>query len=148
MFIGEIAIPTLEELFINKIEQQILSGRLNPGDKLFVYTDGVPEAADAENNMFGTDRMIEALNVDPAGDPHQILENVQKAVDEFVQEAEQFDDLTMMCFAYKGKKALRKRCKANRRPKSLKARHRAQNRSYHQIPRRNLQPIAFVHFLK
>jgi len=34
MFIGEIAIPTLEELFINKIEQQILSGRLNPGDKL------------------------------------------------------------------------------------------------------------------
>ncbi|MDO5122251.1 MAG: PP2C family protein-serine/threonine phosphatase, partial [Erysipelotrichaceae bacterium] len=77
---------------------------LEPGDKLFVYTDGVPEATDEENNMFGTDRMIDALNVDPASEPHQILENVQQAVNDFVKEAEQFDDLTMMCFAYKGKK--------------------------------------------
>jgi sigma-B regulation protein RsbU (phosphoserine phosphatase) len=76
---------------------------MKPGDKLFVYTDGVPEATDAENKMFGTGRMIEALNTDPTAEPHKILENVQLAVNDFVKDAEQFDDLTMLCFAYKGK---------------------------------------------
>ncbi len=76
---------------------------MKPGDKLFVYTDGVPEATDAEKKMFGTGRMIEALNTDPAAEPHKILENVQLAVNDFVKDAEQFDDLTMLCFAYKGK---------------------------------------------
>ena len=51
--------------------------------------------------MFGTDRMIEALNIDPNAAPQQILKNVREAVDDFVKDAEQFDDLTMMCFEYK-----------------------------------------------
>ena len=76
---------------------------LSPGDKLFVYTDGVPEAADAENAMFGTERMTEALNAEPEADPQRILENVREAVDGFVKDAEQFDDLTMLCVEYKGK---------------------------------------------
>ena len=76
---------------------------LSPGDKLFVYTDGVPEAADAENAMFGTERMTEALNAEPEADPQRILENVREAVDSFVKDAEQFDDLTMLCVEYKGK---------------------------------------------
>ncbi len=75
---------------------------LAPGDKLFVYTDGVPEATDADKKMFGTDRMIEALNTDPAAAPEQILQNVRRAVDGFVKDAEQFDDLTMLCLEYKG----------------------------------------------
>ena len=75
--------------------------QMEPGSKLFVYTDGVPEATDAENNMFGTDRMLEALNKDPNAAPDGILKNVRNAVDGFVKEAEQFDDLTMLCLEYK-----------------------------------------------
>ena len=77
--------------------------QLEPGSKLFVYTDGLPEATDAENNMFGMDRMLEALNRDHAAAPKQILRTVRHAVRDFVQGAEQFDDLTMMCFEYKGR---------------------------------------------
>ena len=78
--------------------------QLNPGDKLFVYTDGVPEATNAQNELFGTERMIDALNTDPNADCQQMLLNVRRAVDDFVQDAEQFDDLTMMCLEYKGVK--------------------------------------------
>ena len=74
---------------------------MQPGDKLFVYTDGVPEAMDADHQLFGTDRMIEALNTDPASSPEQILGNVRAAVDHFVKDAEQFDDLTMLCVELK-----------------------------------------------
>ena len=77
---------------------------LSPGDKLFLYTDGVPEAADAERNMFGTERMLEALNNEPGAAPEQILQGVREAVDGFVSDAEQFDDLTMLCVEYKGRK--------------------------------------------
>ncbi len=75
---------------------------LEPGAKLFLYTDGVPEAEDAENNMFGTERMLEALNRDPDAPPAGMLKNVRAAVDGFVKDAEQFDDLTMLGFEYKG----------------------------------------------
>ena len=78
---------------------------LAPGDKLFVYTDGVPEATDAKEELFGTDRMVEALNVDPTASPEQVMANVRHAVDDFVKEAEQFDDLTMLCIEYKGKQS-------------------------------------------
>ena len=77
---------------------------LTPGSKLFLYTDGVPEATNAENELFGTDRMLEALNEDPTAPPEQILCHVRDAVDAFVKDAEQFDDLTMLCVEYQGKK--------------------------------------------
>ena len=76
--------------------------RLEPGAKLFVYTDGVPEAADADKQMFGTERMLDALNTAPDAAPKEVLERVQAAVDAFVQDAEQFDDLTMLCLSYNG----------------------------------------------
>lgn len=75
---------------------------MEPGSKLFVYTDGVPEATNAEQELFGTDRMVDALNSDPDADPENVLKNVRKAVDDFVMDAEQFDDLTMLCVEYKG----------------------------------------------
>ena len=76
--------------------------QLEPGDKLFVYTDGVPEATNIENELFGTDRMLSALNDHPDAAPIDVLKSMRKAVDAFVQDAEQFDDLTMMCLEYKG----------------------------------------------
>ena len=76
--------------------------QLEPGSKLFVYTDGVAEATSAEKELFGTERMVEALNADPQAAPQEILKNVRASVDGFVKEAEQFDDLTMLCMEYKG----------------------------------------------
>lgn len=75
---------------------------LKPGDKIFVYTDGIPEATDAEENLFGTDKMIEALNTDPGQSPEEILRNVREKVGIFVDKAEQFDDMTMLCLEYRG----------------------------------------------
>ena len=75
---------------------------LTPGSRLFLYTDGVPEATNAQREMFGTDRMLDALNEAPDAAPEMILKNVRKAVDGFVKDAEQFDDLTMLCLEYKG----------------------------------------------
>ena len=77
---------------------------LEPGSKLFVYTDGVPEATDAQNELFGTERMVEALNSDCGADPERMLKNVREAVNAFVKDAEQFDDLTMLGFEYRGKR--------------------------------------------
>ena len=76
--------------------------QLQPGDKLFVYTDGVPEAIDADNRAFGTGRMLEALNRDPEAGPQALLQNVHDAMDDFVFDAEQFDDITMLGFIYHG----------------------------------------------
>ena len=74
--------------------------RLKPGTKLFVYTDGVPEATNGSKELFGTERMLEALNQNGDGSPEELLRNVRGAVDAFVGEAEQFDDLTMLCLEY------------------------------------------------
>ena len=77
--------------------------QLEPGTKLFVYTDGVPEATNAEKELYGTERMIDALNSNPDAEPREVLENVRTSVDNFVKDAEQFDDMTMLCLEYKGK---------------------------------------------
>lgn len=76
--------------------------QMQPGSKLFLYTDGVPEATNGENELFGAARMLDALNGDTDASPQNTLENVRKAVDGFVKDAEQFDDLTMVCLEYKG----------------------------------------------
>ena len=91
------AVGGMEGILYKEYELQ-----LNPGDKLFLYTDGVPEATDKDDNMFGTERMIEALNTHKAADPCLLLKNVRASVNAFVKDAEQFDDLTMMCLEYKG----------------------------------------------
>ena len=76
--------------------------QLDPGDTLFVYTDGVAEATNASEELFGVDRMLEALNTDPNAMPEQVLSNVKAGVDAFVAGAEQFDDLTMLCLKFFG----------------------------------------------
>ena len=76
--------------------------QLQPGSKLFLYTDGVPEATDAEQELFGLERTVAALNEAAEESPEQILKAVRRRVDAFVKDAEQFDDLTMLCLEYKG----------------------------------------------
>ena len=77
--------------------------QLMPGDRLFTYTDGVPEAMNAEGRLFDTARMVKALNAQPEAGPEALLHNVRRAVDDFVGDAEQFDDMTMLCLEYRGK---------------------------------------------
>lgn len=74
---------------------------LGRGDKLFVYTDGVPEATDMFDKLYTTGRMLEALNKCRDGSPQEILEGMNKSVKEFVGDRPQFDDLTMLGFELK-----------------------------------------------
>ena len=69
---------------------------LERGGTLFLYTDGVAEATNAKNELFGTERMLEALNAEPNASSKTLLDNMKQAVDEFVGDTPQFDDLTML----------------------------------------------------
>lgn len=77
--------------------------QLEKGSMLFLYTDGVVEATDAKDELFGTGRLLEALNRSAAETPKQAIDDVAAAVSEFVKDAPQFDDLTMLCVKYNGK---------------------------------------------
>ena len=76
--------------------------QLSPGDVIFQYTDGVTEATDKNNELFGMDRLMDALNQDPEADCNQVTENVYRAIAGFVKTADQFDDITMLCMRYLG----------------------------------------------
>ena len=74
------------------------------GDKFFAYTDGVPEATSASTELYGTDRMLEALNPAPEASPKDVLRIIRASVDVCAGNAEQFDDLTMLCLMYRGQR--------------------------------------------
>ncbi len=74
--------------------------RLESGDCIFQYTDGVTEATTADNELFGTNRMLDALNLNPDAEPEELLENVMNEIRAFVKGADQFDDVTMLCLKY------------------------------------------------
>jgi PTS system mannose-specific IID component/fructoselysine and glucoselysine-specific PTS system IID component len=76
--------------------------QLNPGDKIFVYTDGINEAMDERRNMFGTERIVRALNEAGNAPAKTVLETVRESVRAFVRDTEQFDDMTMLCLEYSG----------------------------------------------
>ncbi len=92
-----VAVAAMEGLPFRQHEFELF-----PGDSLFVYTDGVPEATNAENELFGTDRMLAALNSEPDATPEKLIGNVRREIDAFVREAPQFDDITMMSVRYWG----------------------------------------------
>lgn len=69
---------------------------LCPGDKLYLYTDGVAEATNANNELYGTDRMLDALNRNKDADCEKLLYWMKEDIDAFVGEAPQFDDITML----------------------------------------------------
>ena len=77
--------------------------KLAPGDAIFEYTDGVPEANNGAKEMYGMERLEATLNGVGNKSPEDILKEVRESVNEFVDGAEQFDDLTMLCLEYKGK---------------------------------------------
>lgn len=75
---------------------------IEKGGTLFLYTDGAPEATDVNEQLFGTKRMLDALNKAPDDHPKALIDRMTEAINDFVGEAPQFDDLTMLCVKYSG----------------------------------------------
>ncbi|MBQ7488176.1 MAG: serine/threonine-protein phosphatase, partial [Clostridia bacterium] len=93
-----LALAAMEGLRYKEYELQ-----LNPGDRLFVYTDGVPEAINEKVDQYGTDRMAEILNRVKHEKICDMLPAVRQSVADFAGTAEQFDDITMLSITYFGK---------------------------------------------
>ncbi|MBR5635812.1 MAG: serine/threonine-protein phosphatase, partial [Pseudobutyrivibrio sp.] len=91
------AVATMEGIKFREREFE-----LKPGDRLFVYTDGVTEATDCDDKLYGADRLLNALNQNTDVDAKQLLENVKADIDKFVNDSPQFDDITMLGFTYFG----------------------------------------------
>ena len=79
---------------------------LDPGDKIFQYTDGVTEATNVNNELYGMERLGAILNQVKSASPGEILPAVKADIDAFVGEADQFDDITMLCLELKSKMKL------------------------------------------
>ena len=77
---------------------------LSEGDRLFLYTDGVPEATNAFNKLYGEDRLLSFMNENASLTATKLLPALKNNIDEFVGEAPQFDDITMLMLDYKPKK--------------------------------------------
>ena len=75
---------------------------MSPGDRLFVYTDGVPEATSADDELFGTSRMLMSLDSSVSGSGRDTFEALREDIAAFTNGAEQFDDITMLSFEYRG----------------------------------------------
>ena len=87
----------MESIRYRKNELQLM-----PGDMLYLYTDGVTEATDAANQLYGEDRLFDLLNKHGELQPQPLCENIITDVDKFTGEAPQFDDITMLCLKYSG----------------------------------------------
>ena len=92
MFLGVLEEATYEDYVVE----------LSPGSKVFVYTDGVTEAVNNKDELFGKEHLIESLNKCYDKTPKDIIENVKSDVDEYAKNKEQFDDITMLCIEYNG----------------------------------------------
>lgn len=75
---------------------------LQPGDTLYLFTDGITEASNKDEEMFQKERLLEVLNENPDAGPRELDILVRQRVSEFVADAEQFDDMTTLCLKYYG----------------------------------------------
>ena len=92
-----LALGVMEDMRFKEYEM-----KLDPGDRLFVYTDGIPEAINTDEQQYGTDRLIQKLNTLRSASMTDTLPAVRADVADFAGDAEQFDDITMLGFAYYG----------------------------------------------
>ena len=88
---------------IDGLEYEDYTVEIPVGGRLFVYTDGVAEAQNKAEEMFGLDRIEKSLNSHRDLRPSEIIPLVKEDVDSFADGQEQFDDITMLCLWYKGK---------------------------------------------
>ena len=76
--------------------------QLSPGDEIFLYTDGVTEATDANNELYGEERLLRFMNTLNDLPASEVCGMVKADVDAFVGDAPQFDDITMVYLRYNG----------------------------------------------
>ena len=86
------------------IKYRINEIQLQKGDRVFLYTDGVPEATNTEQQLYGEDRLLEFMNANKILDAKKLLPKLKANIDKFVGKAPQFDDITMLMFDYKKEK--------------------------------------------
>ena len=96
-----LAVGAMEGLSFKEYDVQLSSG-----DTIFVYTDGIPEAVNKNEEQYGIDRMLAVLNNNKDVSMDKLLPRVKADIDAFVGEADQFDDVTMLGFKYVGKQKL------------------------------------------
>ncbi len=89
---------------VEDLKQKDLLYTMSPGDRVLIYTDGLPEATNAEGKRLGESKMIEIIQKYCDDDNYSLLTDIRRDVDDFVKDAPQFDDITMMVVTYKGKK--------------------------------------------
>ena len=92
-----LALAAMEDMPFKEYDLQI-----NPGDKLFVYTDGIPEAINEQVEQYGPERLVNVLNTVKDEPMEMVLPKVRRNIAAFVGAADQFDDITMLGFAYYG----------------------------------------------
>lgn len=79
--------------------------QLSPGNSLFLYTDGINEAMDGGNNLYGDARLVETCGKMSGQSPRQMVETMAASVAGFVNGAQPSDDITMLALAYIGNKS-------------------------------------------
>ena len=94
--------PPLAAMEDIEYEDEIIN--LEPGDSLFLYTDGIPEAKNQLGKHLGTTKMLEILNAAPGLAPYDLLNGLKELIDDFARGTDTFDDITMMCINYLGRK--------------------------------------------
>jgi hypothetical protein len=92
-----LALGTMDGIHFKEYELQ-----LHPGDEIFVYTDGIPESINKDVKQYGTDRLLTVLNKNKDVPYERLLPRVRNDISNFCEGADQFDDITMMGFKYKG----------------------------------------------
>ncbi len=88
---------------MEEMRYKVGSITLSEGDKIFQYTDGVTEATNANEELYGMERLEAALNRHGDLSPIQLLPAIKEDIDQFVGDAPQFDDITMLCLEFKKK---------------------------------------------
>lgn len=87
---------------MEEMKYKSASMKLDEGDELFLYTDGVTEATDLQNQLYGEERLLQILNQRQDYGIAELLSNIEKDIDTFVGTADQFDDITMLIIRYLG----------------------------------------------
>lgn len=76
--------------------------KMQEGDYIYLYTDGVTDTNNVKEELFGEDRLRDVINVYKEHNPESLLRSIKSELDQYMGEAEQFDDITMLCIEYKG----------------------------------------------
>ena len=76
--------------------------QLDPGDRVFLYTDGVTEATREDKVLYGEERLLKYLTKHGTEEIHQVLDGLKEDIDKFIDGAPQFDDITMLMLEYRG----------------------------------------------